>query len=362
LSVTVFGSITTFKDLFAYIMDLSKHQSFTLIIDEFQEFFNINSSIYSDMQHIWDINKHLSHINLILCGSIYSLMHKIFENSKEPLFGRAASRIQLLPFSIDALKNILNDYYPKHTNEDLLAMHALSDRVAKYVELFMQEKALSFEAMIKEIFLENSLFLDEGKNILIDEFGKDYGSYFSILTLIASSKTSRSEIESTLRMQVGSFLDRLENNFSLISKVRPILANPLSRNVRYRIPDNFLNFWFRFIYKYRSAIEMRNFKYVKDIIKRDYTAYSGTILERYFTKKIANECNLSVIGSYWEVRNKNEIDIVAINEYEKRVLFAEIKRQKKNIDIALLKSKASRLVQKLTGYKINFQSFSMEDM
>ncbi|MDR1243590.1 MAG: hypothetical protein LBJ79_00135 [Endomicrobium sp.] len=148
-------------------MDLSKHQSFTLIIDEFQEFFNINSSIYSDMQHIWDINKHSSHINLILCGSIYPLMHKIFENSKEPLFGRATSRVQLLPFSIDTLKNILNDYYPKHTNEDLFAMYALSGGVAKYVEFSMQEKAPSFEAMINEILSENLLFLDLGQNIII---------------------------------------------------------------------------------------------------------------------------------------------------------------------------------------------------
>ncbi|MDR1523113.1 MAG: DUF234 domain-containing protein [Endomicrobium sp.] len=93
------------------------------------------------------------------------------------------------------------------------------------------------------------------------------------------------------------------------------------------------------MYRYRSVIEMRNFKYVKAITKRDYTTYSGTILERYFTQKIANECNFSAIGSYWEVGNKNKIDIVAINEHEKRVLIAEIKRQRKNIDINLLKSK-----------------------
>ncbi|MDR1523112.1 MAG: hypothetical protein LBS29_04095 [Endomicrobium sp.] len=49
-------------------------------------------------------------------------------------------------------------------------------------------------------------------------------------------------MESTMEMQVGGFLDRLENDFSLISKVRPIFAKPLSRNVRYRITDNFLNF------------------------------------------------------------------------------------------------------------------------
>jgi hypothetical protein len=103
-------------------------------------------------------------------------MHKIFENSKEPLFGRATSRIHLLPFPIDILKDIFKDYCTKYTYEDLLAMYTLSGGVAKYIELFIQAKAVSFESMIKEILSENSLFLDEGKNVLIDEFGKDYGN------------------------------------------------------------------------------------------------------------------------------------------------------------------------------------------
>ena len=82
LGVRVYGKMQSFKDIFAYLMDLSKTQHFTLLIDEFQEFRNVNSSVYSEMQNIWDKHKNESKINLILCGSVYSLMKKILRTQK----------------------------------------------------------------------------------------------------------------------------------------------------------------------------------------------------------------------------------------------------------------------------------------
>src|SRR5690554_3684149 len=182
LNIPVFGTIKTFKELFGLLMEVSKTRRFTLIIDEFQEFTSVNSSVYSEMQNIWDNNKEQSKLNLILCGSVYSMMTKIFENSKEPLFGRATQRIHLQAFDILTLKEILNDNYPTYTSEDLLAFYLFTGGVAKYVELLVQAKAFTYETMLNEIISENSLFLEEGKNVLIDEFGKDYGNYFSILS------------------------------------------------------------------------------------------------------------------------------------------------------------------------------------
>src|SRR5690606_37442793 len=277
LQVEIFGELKTFKSVFGYLMGLSKTRNFTLIIDEFQEFTAINPSIYSDMQNIWDSQKAESKINLILCGSEYFLMTQIFEHAKEPLFGRATSRIHLKAFTITALKEILTDYHKEYTNEDLLAFYLVTGGVAKYVELLIQEKAFTLDNILKVILSDNSLFLDEGRNVLVGNFGKEYGNYFSILSLIASSKTSRVEIESIMEMQVGGFLDRLENEFGIISKVRPILAKPTSRSVKYQIKDNFLNFWFRFIYKNRSAVEIGNLGLVKKIIERDYNVYNGRI-------------------------------------------------------------------------------------
>ncbi|WP_415583342.1 AAA family ATPase, partial [Flavobacterium frigoris] len=89
LQIPIFGELKTFKALFGFLMEVAKSRHFTLIIDEFQEFNTVNASVFSDMQHLWDSNKKDSKINLLLCGSVYSMMTRIFENAKEPLFGRA---------------------------------------------------------------------------------------------------------------------------------------------------------------------------------------------------------------------------------------------------------------------------------
>jgi len=362
LEVKIFGEIKYFKNLFEYLMELSKTQHFTLVIDEFQEFLQINSSLYADMQNIWDEYKEKTKINLVLSGSIYSLMKKIFEDKKEPLFGRANNKIHLKSFSSLTLKQILEENYPHYTTDDLLSFYMLTGGVAKYVEIFIDAKAFTLETQLSLIFKDYSLFLEEGKNLLIEEFGKEYSTYFSILSLIASSKTSRSEVESILDKNIGGYLDRLENDYTIIQKVRPIFAKEGSRTIKYKIIDNFFNFWFRFIYKYRSAIEIENYAYLKNIVRRDYATYSGRFLEDYFVEQLKFSYQYSAIGSYWERGNQNEIDIVAVNDENKTILIAEVKRNVKKIDLKILENKAQKLMQKYHHYDFEFRGFSLDDV
>lgn len=362
LEVKVFGEFKSFKNLFEYLMNLSITTPFTLVIDEFQEFLQINSSVYSDMQNIWDEYKDKSKMNLILSGSIYSLMKKIFEDKKEPLFGRANNKIHLKSFTVDTLKKILKENYPMYENKDLLSFYIFTGGVAKYVEVFVEKKAFSFEQQLDIIFDDFSLFLEEGKNLLIEEFGKEYTTYFSILSLIASSKTARTEIESVLEKNIGGYLEKLENDYTLIRKVKPIFAKEGSRTVKYEIIDNYFNFWFRFIYKYRSAIEIENYEFVKDIVKRDFSVYSGRFLEKYFSEKIKLEKQYSKIGTYWEKANMNEIDIIAINELDKKAFICEVKINPKKIDMDILKNKAIKLEKVLKSYNIEYKGLSLLDM
>lgn len=362
LGVEVLGEFKFFRDLFRFLLDLSKKRHFIFIIDEFQEFISINPSVYSEMQNLWDSNKSECKLNLILCGSVYSLMKRIFENSKEPLFGRITNRIHLKAFKTETLKEILSENYPAYTNKDLLAFYLITGGVAKYVELFVSRKAFTLPAILNEIFSENSLLIDEGKNILIDEFGKEFSTYFSVLTLIASSKTSRSEIESILEVSVGGYLERLENDYGLIKKIRPVFSKSGSRNIKYALNDNFLNFWFRFIYKYRSAIEIENFDYVKTVFEKEYENYSGKILEKYFVEKLIATYQYSMIGNYWEKGNQNEIDIVGLNEAEKKAIFVEVKRNKNKINLNLLEKKSEKIIKNLTEYSVEYLGLSIEDM
>lgn len=356
------GNFTSFAQLFKALMQVSKRKNFTLIIDEFQEFKNISPSLFSDMQNIWDANKEESRMNLIICGSIYSMMKQIFENSKEPLYGRATARIHLRPFEINTIKEILADNHPAYKPEDLLAFYLMTGGVAKYIEQLVVRKAFTKDKILRTVLTPGSYFLEEGKDVLIEEFGKDYNNYFSILALIASSKTSRGDIESTLNMPIGGYLDKLENEYNIIRRVRPFMAKEGSRNNKYKIVDNFLQFWFRFIYKYRSAVEIGNLEYVLQIVERDYETYSGYILEKYFRTKLAESKLYSDVQGYWDRKGENEIDIIAVNDLEKQLLIGEVKRNKERINLHILENKATEIAKKYGDYHIEYRAFSLEDM
>jgi AAA+ ATPase superfamily predicted ATPase len=358
----VYGEFKQFKTLFAWLMERARTKNFTLIIDEFQEFQSVNAAVFSEMQALWDLQLKACQMNLICCGSVYALMTRIFENAKEPLFGRANQRMHLKAFDVATLEEILQDHAPGYSNEDLLALYLLTGGVAKYVELFMEQQATTKEAMLDLLLAEDSLFLDEGKNVLIDEFGKEYGNYFSILSLIASGKTARAEMESIMEMQIGGFLDRLEQEFGLIKKVRPIMAKPNSRSLKYEIEDHFLRFWFRFIYKNRSAIEAGNLGYIRSVVARDYATFSGKTLERFFIDRLKALQIYNQIGTYWEKQNTNEIDIVAIDDLNKHILLAEVKRNPEKIQPELLKLKAAKIIETYPQFQFTYAAYALDQM
>ncbi len=362
LDVKILGKIERFAQLFEYIMQLAEKKPFTLSIDEFQEFYFINKSIYSDMQQIWDKYKDRSKLNLVLSGSVYTLMKKIFEASKEPLFGRANKKIHLKPFDVVTLKEIMLDFKPDYAEQDLLFFYILTGGIAKYIELLVDENNMTFQSILDAVVQKNSYFLTEGKDVLIEAFGKDYSTYFSILSLIAASKTSRGEIESILEKNTGGYLDRLEKEYNIIKKVKPMFAKQGSRTQKYLIHDNFLNFWFRFIYKNKSAVEIGNFNYIQSIVKRDFSTYAGRFLEKYFIEKMEATNKYSQIGTYWEKGNKNEIDIVATNEMEKKLLFVDVKIDKRKLNLNTLETKSKKLVNQFKGWSVQYKGLSIEDM
>jgi AAA+ ATPase superfamily predicted ATPase len=358
----MYGTYNRFSELFGYLLELSTEKPITLVIDEFQEFYNVNASVFSDMQRLWDSYREKSKMNLFCCGSIYSLMQKIFTDKKEPLFGRANNRLLIQPFSAGTMKQIMQENAVDFSTKDLLALFSITGGVPKYVEHFVENDALKFNRILDVLLEENSLLLEEGKNVLIDEFGRDYVTYFSILSLIASSKTSRPEIESIIGSSIGVYLDKLEQEYGIIKKVRPIFDKPGSRTIKYEIEDNFLNFWFRFIFKNKSAVEIGNFSFIRQIIDRDFDVFSGKMLEKHFINQLSKSEKYSDIGCYWERGNVNEIDIVAINSDAKIIDLFEVKINPSKINLTELKRKSMKLQQKYPDYSFSFFGLSTEDM
>ena len=365
LDTFVPAEIRTFRSLFQYLMELASNKAFNLVIDEFQEFYNIDESVYSDMQNIWDAYRRKSKMNLIVSGSIYSLMQKIFQSKKEPLFGRADNIIKLSAFDLSTLKDIMRDYRSGYTNDDLLALYSFTGGVPKYVELFCDNQMLSVDEMISFMVRENSPFTDEGKNLLIEELGKNYATYFSILSAISGGINTQPGIEAALGdKSIGGQIKRLIEDYNIIVRQRPILAKEGSQTVRYEIQDNFLRFWFNYFDRYRSLIEIKNFVGLQSIIKKDYPTYSGIMLERYFKQQFAESFQYRAIGSWWELKGyQNEIDIVGLKLEKNQAVVAEVKRQKKNFKPELLVAKTEHLKQKLLPkYRIEMRCLALEDM
>ena len=365
LGIPTMGRAEHFADVFEFLMKLSTERPVTLFMDEFQEFFRVNKSVYSDMQRIWDIYSPKSRMNLVVCGSIYSMMTKIFKDKKEPLYNRQTRFMTVRPFTPAVLKEILTEYHPGHTAEDLLALYSFTGGVAKYVQLLMDAGATTKAAMLDHIIKADSIFLGEGKAILIEEFGKDYGVYFSILSAIARGKTSRSEIENVVGREIGGYLTKLENEYEIIAKKQPLFEKSSTKNVRYTIEDNFFTFWFRFIYKYSYMLEIENYESVKTIINRDYETFSGLMLERYFKRVLIERQAFTRIGGWWDRKGENEIDIVAENELSEEASFFEVKRKAGNIDMEALKQKAAaflRATGEFKEYEISYKGLSMDDM
>lgn len=254
-------------------MEQGKTRKFTLVVDEFQEFVNINESIYSEIQNYWDRYRTSTYVNFIVSGSIYSLMTKIFQDKKEPLFGRA-----------DAISSSLN--------------------TQSQIEAFMGEKS------------------------------------------------------------IGGQLSKLETVYEVIKKQRPVFAKEGSQTVRYEVSDNFLRFWFRYIERNRSLIELGNYTGLSKIIQADYSTYSGKTLELYFKQKLQESFDYRTIGSWWEAKgDQNEVDIVAVTLDNKKALVAEVKRQRKNFKPQLLELKIEILKNKvLHKYEVESVCLDLDDM
>jgi len=359
LKIPVFGQPKQLRDILLILFEYAKEQPLTLIFDEFQDINRFNNGFFSDLQNLWDQYRSQIKMHLICCGSLYSLMTRIFQNSKEPLFGRADNRLNLQPLQPQYIAELLKNQR-RFSAENWLTWYTLSGGVPKYLDWLARTDP---QINLWEQWLsEHSLVIEEGKYRLAEEFGHEQNTYFSILACIAKGYTARSQIESILEVSVGPYLQRLEQEFEIIQRILPVLAKPNSRQVKYRIQDAFLSFWFRFVYQYRSAVEIGNFKFLQQIIKRDFATYSGPWLERLFQAQLASTGNYNIIGHYWQAGNKNEIDIVALNEMDKTVLIAEVKRNSKRIQINQLKAKTHKLEQSLKNYTFEYRGFSLDDL
>ena len=363
LGLHIHGKMTSFGALFEELMQYGHENHYTLIIDEFQNFLGINKAIPSEIQDVWDRHKEGTTVNLILCGSIYSMMKRIFEHGDEPLYGRRDSAIRLQPFRTDVLRLILQEHNPSCKPDDLLCLYMLTGGVAKYVSLLMDARATTCPKMLQYATAADSPFITEGIELLVSEFGRDYGTYFSILQLIAAGVTTQSEIDSMIGKNSGAYLSNLCDEYSFITKNIPLFSKPGARNIRWSIDDSYLRFWFRFIYPHQGLIEAGQTALLRQYVIEQYEQFTGRTLERWFQTQAMESGHYSRVSNWWDKRGENELDLVAVNEFNHTGTIAEVKRNERKISLENLEKKVASLPSKEFGkYHFQLRTLSLKDM
>ena len=195
---------------------------------------------------------------------------------------------------------------------------------------------------------------------------KDIGNYFSIIRAIAEGARKISEIAGKLSIKQTSttfYLNTLQE-LDLIKREVPITENNFAKLKKglYKINDNFISFWFKFVYPYKDFLEIGNTAYVLDVIKTKFVQnHMSFVYEDICREKLFNEYveKINRIGKWWN--KNNEIDIVGVSEHEKFVVFAECKYKSSKVGMDVLNSliDKSNKINEYKDYKKEYVIYSI---
>ena len=301
-------TLKDFKQLFEYIATKSLEKKLIIIIDEFQYLSKTDKSIPSQFQYIVDEILKNKNIHLVLCGSIISMMHEQTLSYNSPLYGRRTSAIKLEALKFEYIK----EFFPNKSQTELIELYAVLDGVPKYLEMFTQGRDIF--SMIEQNILSSSAYLyDEPRYILQNEVNEPI-TYFTILETIALGEHKLGNIANRLGKNVqniSSFIAKLIE-LNVIYKDVPITEeNPAkSKKGLYFIKDNFFRFWFYYVLRFKSQLEIENTEYVLKKIKENFNGFVAKTYEDLAIEYTMKNFELLKCGRWWH--KDTEIDLVGV--------------------------------------------------
>lgn len=330
------ATFTDWEDLFKLFIQLGTGEKKILVIDEFQYLVSVNPAFPSIFQRIWDEYLQPSGTMVILCGSLIRMMTTHVLAYSSPLYGRRTAQIRLLPLRFSELRIEL----PELRFADLVQLYAVSGGVPKYLDFFANNKNLWTN--IEQVILSKSGFLYEEPLFLLDREVREPVNYFSIIKCIAAGNRKPSQMGAVLEKTAQELAPYLSTlcQLGLIEKRVPVTEkNPArSRKGLYYITDHFLEFWFKFVYPYKSELELerrtpvlaklRN-NFIDNHVSFVYEDICRDLLVQLCAKRQI-EFSLSKVGSYWD--NDCQIDVVAMDQENNRVIIGECKYHEKPVD------------------------------
>lgn len=332
-----------------------------LVLDEFQYLGKANPAFPSVLMKIWDEKLKNRNIMLILCGSLIRMMTSQVLNYGSPLYGRRTAQLRMgqIPF------RYYHDFMPGRSEDELIQRYAVTGGVSKYIELFRDEDDI-YQAIANNV-LDSGSFLYAEPEFLLSQEIQEPGNYFSVLRAIAAGNHKLDRISSFLEIKqtnLSSYL-KILTDLDLIEREVPVTENPQkSRRGLYKIKDNFFAFWFQFVYPYLGLLEAGRSSIVLDRIRNGFIQnHVSYVFENICRENIwelyADEYMITRVGRWWN--NRQEIDVVALDESGDDILFGECKYsvQPKGMDVYYaLRDKSAEVNWKNTNRKEHYAIFS----
>lgn len=324
------ASVDNWDILFQTIVETKTAQKRVLILDEFQYLGKLKHAFPSIFQRIWDTILKPENIMVILCGSLIHMMEAQTLNYGSPLYGRRTAQIKLRQIAFSHY----GDFYPTAGPKDLIPLYSVTGGVPKYIELFHQTGDI-FQEIDKNI-LNHSSFLYDEPNFLLQNEVTEVGSYFSIIRTIAAGNQKLGKIAASLEVpqsQLTRYLKTLTDLDILVREVPVTEKSPdKSKKGLYKIKDNFLLFWFRFVYPNKSYLETGHKELVMQRLMQSFAdnhvsfIYEDICRAQIWTLAAQKKLPFlpEKVGRWWDNKDA-EIDIVAVSESSGHILFGECK-------------------------------------
>lgn len=334
------ASVSSWDTIFKAIMDTSFDAKPVIVIDEFQYIGKSNPAFPSVFQRIWEEILKNKSVMVILCGSLISMMESQTLNYDSPLYGRRTAQIKLkqIPF------RYYKQFFPDKDENALIEMYSVTGGVPKYIELFRESDNI-YEA-IEQSILNPSGYLYDEPYFLLQQEVSEIGSYFSLIKTIAAGNSKLSAISTVLETKATSLTKYLKTliDLDILEREVPVTEdNPeKSKKGLYKIKDNYLRFWFAFVYPNMSFIESGNGEIVLSKIRKglisNHTAfvYEDVCREKMWQLNAEEkwDFHFSKLGRYWD--NQTEIDIAAIDPEGKNLILGECKYWSEPVGINIL--------------------------
>ncbi len=345
-SIVAENGFDSWYQFFNFLRETSKER-IIVAIDEFPYLYSANKAVSSIFQKGWDEILEGLPIFLILCGSSISMMLKETLIYSAPLYGRRTGQIFLKPMGFYDSWSFFNDM----RFDDFLKIYAVCGGIPLYIKQFNDK--LSFNENLNKIFFSpNSLLFNEGE-LLVSEELSEVRIYFTILKALAMGKTKFGEIINYTGLEKTSIHKYLYvlKELQLIEKEVPVTEKRIekSRKGLYKIKDPFFKFWFAYIFPFKSEIEIGNLSVLKESLRSDFNLLISNMYEivcrEILVSKIKNVFLYQKVGRWWD--KNEEIDIVATNEEENKILFGEVKWSNKKVGLNIIDNlkKKTRLVE-----------------